>query len=127
MECASLDELSKSVGFEVPDLTESIPYEVRSTTYSDVFGIARVDYDGDGEQRVELSMGKDDGTDVSGDSNEYASVETADVGGITVTLKGDHGAVSLATWTSGGYAYALSFGPSRDRETVETLVRACGE
>lgn len=46
--------------------------------------------------------------DVSGDYNVYAEINTTAVDGIQVTLKGDAGKVSLATWTVEGYTYSVS-------------------
>ncbi len=128
-DCVSLEELSEKVGFGVPDLSSDMPFEVRQTVYTNVFGAARVSWEGDGEQFVELNKAVDEGSDISGDNNEYAEEETFQAGGvIDVTTKGDHGTVSLATWTCDGYAYALSFGPAVDKDTAYKLaLKACGK
>lgn len=55
--------------------------------------------------RVRKAPGADD---VSGDYNEYAETESVDVDGVSVTMKGKGGLVSLAVWTTGDYSYALS-------------------
>lgn len=55
--------------------------------------------------RVRKAPGADD---VSGDYNEYAETESVDVDGVSVTMKGEGGLVSLAVWTTGDYSYALS-------------------
>lgn len=127
-DCASLEQLEEKVGFDVPDLSIDMPFEVRQTVYADVFGAARVSWEGDGEQFIELNKALDEGVDISGDSNEYAETEIYKAGGvIDVTTKGDHGTVSLATWTCDGYAYALSFGPAVEKGTAfELALKACG-
>lgn len=128
-DCASLEQLEDQVGFDVEDLSSDMPFEVRQTVYTNVFGAARVSWEGDGEQFVELNKAVDEGSDISGDNNEYAEEETFQAGGvIDVTTKGDHGTVSLATWTCDGYAYALSFGPAVDKDTAYKLaLKACGK
>ena len=55
--------------------------------------------------RIRKAVGADD---ISGDYNVYAQVGIATVNGMEVTLKGDAGKVSLATWTDKGYTYAIS-------------------
>lgn len=55
--------------------------------------------------RIRKSAGADD---ISGDYNVYAQVDTATVNGAGVTLKGEAGKVSLATWTAGEYTYSIS-------------------
>ena len=106
-EYASLTELEEAVGFDMPEL-EALPFEKTETRYTDAFGIARIDYYGSSEERITISKGKDDGTDVSGDYNEYASVIEEPVDGITVTLKGNEESYNLAICTDGEYAYAIS-------------------
>lgn len=46
--------------------------------------------------------------DISGDYNVYAQVDTVAVSGAAVTLKGEGGKVSLATWTAGEYTYSIA-------------------
>lgn len=55
--------------------------------------------------RVRKAAGSDD---ISGDYNVYAQVDTVTVNDAQVTLKGDAGKVSLATWTAEGYTYSIS-------------------
>lgn len=55
--------------------------------------------------RVRKAAGTED---ISGDYNVYAQVDTVTVNGAQVTLKGEAGKVSLATWTAEGYTYSVS-------------------
>lgn len=128
-DCASLEQLEEKVGFDVADLSADIPFEVKQTVYTNVFGAARVSWNGDGDQYIELDKAVDEGVDISGDNNDYEEVETYMAGGvINVTTKGNNGTVSLATWTYDGYAYALSFGPAVDKDTAyELTLKACGK
>ena len=121
-EYASLTELEEAVRFDMPEL-ETLPFEKAETVYTNAFGIARIDYYGSSEECITISKGKDDGTDVSGDYNEYASVIEEPVDGITVTLKGNEESYNLAIWTDGEYAYAISAKPGISYETVMKMIQ----
>ena len=97
VDCGSLQELSAAVGFEVLDLAE-LPFEPESISFTSYWGeLAEITYEG-GRQTLTLrqSAGSEDN---SGDSNEYADVETRDADGLSVTLKGEGGQYALALWT----------------------------
>lgn len=130
-DCASLDQLSEKVGFDVPDLSADIPFEVKQTVYTDVFGVARVSYNGADDTYIELDKGLDEGYDVSGDNNDYENTFEVSASGysdVKITMKGNGDSVSLATWTYDGYAYALSFGQPVDKNTAyELALKACGK
>lgn len=64
----------------------------------------------------DITGGTDDGgndadtnasDDISGDYSEYANTKEIIVDGISVTLRGNDGTWSVATWTDGGCAYAV--------------------
>lgn len=122
-EYASLAELEEAVGFDMPEL-EALPFETAETMYTNAFGIARIDYYGSSEECITISKGKDDGTDVSGDYNEYSSVSEETIGGVTVTLKGNDGEFNLATWTDDGYAYAVSSYPGMSSDKMTDLIES---
>ena len=121
-ENASLTELEEGVGFDMPEF-ETLPFEKAETTYTNAFGIARIDYYGSSEECITISKGKDDGTDVSGDYNENASVIEEQVDGITVTLKGNEESYNLAIWTDGEYAYVISANPGISYEIVMKMIQ----
>ena len=60
--------------------------------------------------------------DVSGNYNEYAETETVDVGGVSVTMKGENGLVKLAIWTNGDYSYVLSVESGLSQNNMAALV-----
>ena len=127
-DCTSLAELEQAVGFPVPDVVSALPFEAASTTYTNVFGIARVGYTGADGQTVTLSKGVDDGTDVSGNSNEYASTLVETISGVEITRKGStvqdgDNAYALATWTQDGYGYAVDANPELSDEQMTSLVQ----
>ena len=121
-EYASLTELEEAVGFDMPEL-EALPFEKAKTMYTNAFGIARIDYYGPSEECITISKGKNDGTDDSGDYNEYSSVIEKTVDGITVTLKGNEESYNLAIWTDGKYAYAISANPGISYETIMKMIQ----
>lgn len=121
-EYASLTELEEAVGFDMPEL-EALPFETAETLYTNAFGIARIDYHGSSEECITISKSKNDGTDVSGDYNEYSSVIEETVDGITVTLKGNEESYNLAIWTDGEYAYAISANPGISYEIIMKMIQ----
>lgn len=65
----------------------------------------------EGEIRIRKGVG---GEDISGDYNRYAEISTVHVDDLRVTMKGADGQISLAIWTSGGYADSIGLGGSAD-------------
>ena len=59
----------------------------------------------DGDQ-ISYRVAKGD-KDISGDWTVYTEVKTETIGDFIVTIKGDNGIITLATWTDDGYSYAL--------------------
>ena len=106
-ECASLDELSEKVGFEVRT-PQALPFEPESIEYSSYWGdFAQVDYDGEGTHityRVSAGSG-----DISGDYNDYADTAKLSIEDAEVTLKGSVGNWQLAIWKDGVFPSAEPF------------------
>lgn len=114
--------LSETVGFPVEDLT-SLPFEVRQVTYCSYFNnFAEIDYTGDGQS---LSYRKAKGTeDISGDWNEYSNERHLTVNDLDILLKGNSERYTLASWTDGTYAYALSFEQEVTEEEITAIISA---
>ena len=112
--------LSEAVGFPVEDLT-SLPFEVRQVTYCSYFNdFAEIDYIGD---RQSLSYRKARGTeDISGDYNEYQNEKHLTVNNWDILLKGNSEKYTLAVWTDGTYAYALSFEQEVTEEEITAII-----
>ncbi|MCI6920988.1 MAG: hypothetical protein MR817_10920 [Lachnospiraceae bacterium] len=112
--------LSEAVGFPVEDLT-SLPFEVRQVTYCSYFNnFAEIDYTGDGQS---LSYRKAKGTeDISGDWNEYSNERHLTVNDLDILLKGHSEKYTLASWTDGTYAYALSFEQEVAEEEITAII-----
>ncbi len=112
--------LSEAVGFPVEDLT-SLPFEVRQVTYCSYFNdFAEIDYTGDNQS---LSYRKAKGTeDISGDWNEYSNERHLTVNDWDILLKGNSEKYTLAVWTDGTYAYALSFEQEVTEEEITAII-----
>ena len=113
----SAAELSEAFGTEIRDLTV-LPFEVKSVSYAIMFdSFAEVDYSGKNGEECCFRIGKDT-EDVSGEYDEFTSIETADVSGINVALKGYDGKYHLATWISSGRFYSVSLSEDTDKEVL---------
>lgn len=119
-EAASIEELSKLVGFEVAT-DFSLPFEAKEIVYCSYWNeMAQIEYSGEGcAATYRQSLGTDDN---SGDYNVYGDTVEITVNGRTVTLKGDSGAYVLAVWTDGTYAYSLSVSPGISVEDWYTVL-----
>lgn len=106
VEQADAQELSKTLGFPVPEPT-ALPFSVTERSYASYWGeMAQIEYRG-ADQAVTFRV-QPGSEDISGDYNAYAEVNTVSVNGCAVTFKGNGGFVSTAIWTNNGYAYAVS-------------------
>ena len=120
VEYASAQELSASLGFSMPELSE-LPFSVTEAAYANYWGdLGQITYTG-AEQRVTFRMQPGD-VDISGDYNAYAEVKTVPVGGCDVTFKGNGGAISTAIWTSNGYSYAVSADVPMSADAMTALI-----
>ena len=114
--------LSEAVGFPVEDLT-SLPFEVRQVTYCSYFNdFAEIDYISDSQS---LCYRKAKGTeDISGNYNEYQNDKHLTIHGLDILLKGNSEKYTLAVWTDGTYAYALSFEQEVTEEEITAIISA---
>lgn len=106
VEVSSVEELSKTVGFEVSE-PGNLPFEPESVVYTAYWAeMAEIIYTND-EQTVAFrkGIGSDD---VSGDYNSYELTSEISVNDINATLKGNGETYTLAIWTDGEFAYSLS-------------------
>lgn len=111
--CASINELSKAVGFPVDEVS-GLPFTPEKTSYYAYWGdLAEIDYQAaDGQTAVyRKSMGTQDN---SGDWSAYDSTQTLAVGDITAQLKENGGVYTLAIWTNGSCAYSLNLSGGLD-------------
>ncbi len=111
-ECSSLDEAAKTAGFSmsVPDTIDGYDEHVIRTVASDDDDsmIEVIYHNGDNEIENEIRIRKSVGSkDISGDYTQYAENNIVIVGKLQVTMKGEDGKISLATWTNNGYTYSI--------------------
>ena len=109
----SLDDAEKEVGF-----TLTLPGRVTPENYIVISGVTlEVDFDG-GYLRKAKGTG-----DISGDFNEYDTLDTETADGKTVTLKGNAGKVMLAVWTEGDYTYCIGIPDGTTEAEMLSLVQ----
>lgn len=116
----SLAALSKKTGMDMKELT-GLPFAVEQTKYVSYWGaLAEIQYFGGTENlRYRKSQGTEDN---SGDYNVYTQVETLEIAGMSVTLKGENGAFSLAAWTDGQFAYSICVSTPLSEEAFSALL-----
>jgi len=122
----TLGEAIKAAGFsiEIPDAPsgyETVLYRVMNGEMIEVIWMSS---DSEDETAVEAyRIRKEAGTgDISGDYNNYDEVEEVDVDGMTVTMKGNDGAVYVATWEFYGYTYALDIDMNGEGLSADSVV-----
>ncbi len=105
IECNSLDELSKYVGFKVLDIGE-LPFTENEVTYISYWQeLAEIVYVGsDDVISFRMSIG---GEDNSGDYSEYEEVKSLQLEDYTVTIKGQDEKFNLAIWKHNGFSYSI--------------------
>lgn len=85
-------------------------------------GIIEVRYsDGSSEICVRKGEGTDD---ISGDYNVYKNVSEKQIGGNTVTIKGNGDGVNSVTWTDGTYSYSIYSENEQAAKLVESIIAA---
>ena len=105
-ECPDAESLEQEVGFSVPQL-KTLPFAADAVVYTSYWGeMAEVQYTGGTES---ICLRKAPGEEsVSGDYNEYAAVQQAEIGDAKAVLKGSQeGSYQLAEWQKDGYSYSL--------------------
>ena len=120
VEVSSVEELSKTVGFEVVEPGD-LPFDAKSIAYTAYWAeMAEIVY-ANGKQTAVFrkGIGSDD---VSGDYNSYELTSEISVNDINAMLKGNGETYTLAIWTDGEFAYSLSLSEGvGDAEWIEML------
>ena len=121
IELPSAAELSEAVGFPVKSAA-TLPFFPQSSHYASYWGdMAQIDYaNGDASACFRQSLGTEDN---SGDWNEYPQQTVIDVGGLSVTLKGETGSFTLAIWSDGTYSYSLSLSSGQDASVWQSIIK----
>lgn len=119
--CDTLDEACKIAGFDMkaPESLDGYKNRHISVLNQDLIEVGFSKSDDSSE--IDFRKGKD--SDVSGDYNEYESVEKVQIDGITVTFKGNNGTVKAAVWQTDGYGYSIFSNDDLDSDTMTEYVR----
>lgn len=121
VECETIEELSKMVGFSIKELSD-LPFQLEEeeyTCYSEK--LAEIRYIG-GKQSVDYRISKEKG-DNSGDYTEYEETEKTTIEKCSVTIKGDGRKYRLAFWQKGEYSYSLLFEKGVSRKDLLKVVK----
>ena len=116
----SAEALSAAAGYAVRDVPALVDAAAEKT-YTLIGGdLAQITYTiGDQAFTYRVSPGSGDN---SGDFNEYSSVKTVAIGGVTMTLKGDEISCRLALWEADGFSHSLSCGAGISYADMEAHV-----
>ena len=123
-ECSSLEEAGKLAGFSfvAPEKVEGFTERYIAAIENE---IAQVIFSNGDDSDAALHFRKGVGTeDISGDYNTYETVEEQNIGGKTVTCKGNGGLTYTAIWTDGTYSYAVMSDTGMNAEQLETWVQS---
>ena len=123
-ECSSLEEAGKIAGFSftAPERVDGFSEKYIAAIESDVAEV--IFHNGENDEN-QVSFRKGVGSeDISGDYNQYSSVETQQIDGKDVTVKGSDGMIYTVTWTQGGYAYAISARMGMTEEQMNSWIQA---
>lgn len=120
--CETTDEAGKLAGFEIAVPEELAGYDGRAIRAMEdsMIEIIYQNSESGKEVRVRKGTGSED---ISGDFNSYAETESAVVDDLQVTLKGEDGNVSVATWTDGTYAFSITTDVEMDTDSMTELIR----
>lgn len=120
-EAASLQELSRLVGFEV-ETDFCLPFGAEETVYTAYqSGLAQIEYRGEGQTATyRQSAGTQDN---SGDYTDYSDTVQIAAGERRAILSGDGGAYALAVWTEGEYVCSLRLSQPISAEAWRGVLR----
>ena len=120
----SVDELSKTVGFEVCEI-RTLPFIAEEITYTSFMNqLAEIEYSNQDHTLVfRMAVGSED---ISGDYTVYTNITRCIVDNRSVTIKGEDDKYNLAIWESDGFSYSIqSIGGVSEKEMLE-LVQSVG-
>lgn len=105
IDCDTITDAEKIAGFTVVEPTNIPAGYTLDSIRAIKGGIIEINYM-NGGNIFSYRQGKGS-EDISGNFNEYKENNTITVGSLQVMTKGDNGKISVATWTSGEYTYAI--------------------
>lgn len=108
VDCETIADAEKLAGFTVI-LPKTIPEGYTQDSIEAVKDDSVQIIYKNGEEQILFRQGKGS-NDISGDYNEYSDTKTLTICNLQVSIKGNNGKISVATWVNGEYTYALSAG-----------------
>lgn len=124
-DCETKEAAEELAGFklELPDEVDGA--ENRSFRVSAEAKLIEVIYQNGDKNTVCVRKAEGSG-DISGDFNSYSESDTVTINDIEVSVKGDSGKISLATWTDNGYTYSVKTYPDSElsNEAITDLIEA---
>ena len=126
-ECSDIKAAEENAGFSfgIPEAIEGYKVAWIQNLDKEMIEVIyeKTDDAGESEEDDTIYLRKGIGTeDISGDYNDYAESNQVTIGSYNVTIQGNNGSVSLATWTDGGFSYAVSV-PEMSAESVTAIIQ----
>lgn len=127
-ECSDMKEAEENTGFSfvIPDAIEGYTITYIQNMDKELIEVIYEKTEDTKESEVEdssIHLRKGTGTeDISGDCNTYSESNQVAIESYHVTMKGNNDSVSLATWTDGGFSYAVSV-PEMSAESVTAIIQ----
>ena len=121
VDCQTMETAAEVAGFEfrTPEQVEGISEKKIQAVDQEMI---QVIYSADENQ---ILIRKAPGTrNISGDYNNYQKEETITVDEMQVTLKGNDGVISLATWSANDYSYSIYVSAGMAQDSIVSLVQA---
>ena len=121
VDCQTMETAAEVAGFEfrTPEQVEGISEKKIQAVDQEMI---QVIYSADENQ---ILIRKAPGTrNISGDYNNYQKEETITVDERQVTLKGNDGVISLATWSANDYSYSIYVSAGMAQDSIVSLVQA---
>ena len=127
---ATMEEAAAVMGFAmtVPDAIDGYSYqEIQANPENGIFEVVfyteynTEEAEGRGQ---EIRFRKGIGTkDISGNYNSFAEINSVDVDGVSVEMRGAEGNVYLAVWIDGEYAYSIDSTAGMTQEAMSDQIR----
>ena len=121
VDCQTMETAAEVAGFEfrTPEQVEGISEKKIQAVDQEMI---QVIYSADENQ---ILIRKAPGIrNISGDYNNYQKEETITVDEMQVTLKGNDGVISLATWSANDYSYSIYVSAGMAQDSIVSLVQA---
>lgn len=122
IEVGSLEEAEELAGFSLKTAEKVGDYGRQSISVVEGEMIQVLYQNDAGEEGLRVRKGLGEG-DLSGDYNSYTLDEEVEQDGVKIRLRGDGQRIFAASWTKGGYSYAIDLSDAElDRENVLQLI-----